>query len=226
MAVYGGILTSNDPRHQRWFILLGVLGVLLFCAQGYYLNKDDREKSRAMVDLRDSVKNLQNQTLSLMNAIQLQATLNDFKHLEGVLGDDFTHLEQTIQGTKHVQKLAPPQPPPLPPAVVEHIRIVQRRAASSDPNAKYGLQVVMQTDTTIQPVAFRVEFDQEISNPEAFIVGEGAYTMFGTAFSNDHKAFLFSFHTPAFTPNSSLIVAVQSKYDVRVVKVEKIQPLF
>ena len=103
---------------------------------------------------------------------------------------------------------------------------MQRRAASDDPNAPYGLQVVMQTDVTMQPVAFKVDFDHEITQAKAFIVGEGAYMSVATAYSSDHKSFMFSWKDPPFTPSSSLIVSLQSKYDVRITKVEKIQPLF
>ncbi len=217
-------MTSTDPRHQKWFIRLGIAGVVFIFAQGYYLYRDDREKSKTTEDLRAAVKNLQDQTGVLMNAIRLQATLDDFRHLEGVISDGFSRLENVIKGQKHSPSSQQRQSQ-LPPAVVEHVRIVQRRAASSDPNAKYGLQVVMQTDVTMQPVAFRIECDQEITDGKAFIVGEGAYTMYATGFSADHKAFLFSFHTPPFTPDSSLVVALQSKYDIRVTKIEKIQPL-
>jgi len=217
-------LTSNDPRHRRWFMFYGVVGFLLVCAQGYYLHQDDKDKSGTIDSLKGAVKNLQEQTAALMNAIRLQATLDDFRHLEGVIVNGFAHLEAVIQGKK--QPFRPPeQTQSLPPAVVEHVRIIQRRAASDKSDAPFGLQVIMQTDVPIQPVAFRVEFDHEISDGEAFIVGEGAYTSMTTGFSNDRKAFLFSFHTPAFTPNSSLVVSVQSKFDVRVTKVEKIQPL-
>jgi hypothetical protein len=106
------------------------------------------------------------------------------------------------------------------------VRIIQRRAASDDPDAPFGLQVVIQTDVMMQPVAFRVECDHEIKDGKAFIVGEGAYTMFATALSEDKKAFLFSFHSPPLTPDASLVVSLQSKYDVRVTKVGKIQPLY
>jgi hypothetical protein len=78
----------------------------------------------------------------------------------------------------------------------------------------------------MQPVAFRVECDHEITSAKAFIVGEGAYLSVGTACSADRKSFMFSWKYPSFTPSSSLIVNLLSKYDVRVVKVEKIQPLF
>jgi hypothetical protein len=226
LAVYGGVLTSDKPLHRKAFVGLGIFGVLLAIAQAYFLKVDDREKSKTATDLRDSIKNLQDQASSLMNAIQLQATLGDFKHLESLIGEDFAHLEQSVKGTKHAQIPPPEKTPQLPAAIVEHVRIVQRRAASNDSAAPYGLQVVMQTDVTIQPVAFRVEFDQEIVAANVFIVGEGAYIMKATAFSSDHKSFMFSFHSPAFTPNSSLVVGVDSKYDVRVVKVEKIQPIF
>ncbi|HEV2419594.1 MAG TPA: hypothetical protein VGX94_17500 [Terriglobia bacterium] len=225
LAVYGGVVTTSNPRHRKWFIGLGVLGLVLVCAQGYYLHRDDQENYRKFKDLSDSVRNLQNQTNILMNAIRLQATLDDFKHLEGTIVSGFAHLEAVVKGQKPPSP-KPTETKPLPPPIVEHVRWMERRAASTDPSAPYGLQVVLQTDVVIQPVAFEVDFDHEVSNGQAFIVGEGAYTSVGTAYSSDHRSFLFSFHSPAFTPNSSLVVSVQSKYDVRVVKIEKIQPLF
>src|SRR6266481_3275119 len=158
MSVYGGILTSAKPRHRRWFICLGILGFILVVTQGYYLYRDDQEKSQAMQKLRESVSNLREQTIALMNAIRLQATLDDFRHLGDDITAGFTHLESVIKGRKPPS--LPPKPQLLPPPVVEHIRMVQRRAASTDPNSPYGLQVVLQTDVTIQPVAFEIGFDQ------------------------------------------------------------------
>jgi hypothetical protein len=226
MAVYGAYLTSSDPRHQKWFIRLGIAGVLLVFAQGYYLYRDDKEKFQTTSELRESVKNLRAQTAALMNAIRLQASLDDFKYLEGAIVTGFAHLEAIIQGKK-----LPVQPPqqlePFQPAIVAHLRVVQHRAASTDPEAKFGLQVIMQTDIPIQPVAFGVKFDNIISSADAFIVGEGNYTMKATSISSDRKSFMFSFHSPAFTPSSCLVVTVQSKYDIRVTKVEKLQqPLY
>jgi hypothetical protein len=223
MAVHGGVLTSSDPRHRKAFIAYGIVGVLLIFVQGYYLHRDDKEKTAVVDRLQKAVDNLRDQTFALANALRLQVTLDDLHHLEGVITGRLDKLDACCRATKPTVK--PPQQT-LPPAVVEHIRILQRRAASDDPDAQFGLQVVMQTDVVMQPVAFRVECDQEIKNGKAFIVGEGAYTMFATGWSPDHKAFLFSFHSPALTPDSSLVVSLQSKYDIRVTKVEKIQPLF
>lgn len=205
---------------------MGVIGVLLIFTQGYYLYKDGHEKNKTSNDLQALVKNLQDQTVVLMNAIRLQATLDDFRHLEGVMTNGFTRLEEAIKGQKHRPLPSEQQQSQLPPAVVEHVRLIQRRAASNDEQAPFGLQALIQTDVTIQPVAFKVDFNEVISNPSVFIVGEGAYTMMATTISGDGKSFLFSFHSPAFTPSSSLVVSVQSKYDVRVTKIEKIQPLF
>lgn len=215
MAVYGGYLTSSDPHHQRWFIGLGMLGTMLVLAQGYFLYRDDKEKTHATEGLQASIRNLESQTTALMNATRLQATLDDFKHLEAVILDKKRPISPVH-----------PESQTLPPAIVEHVRIIQRRAASDKSEAPFGLQVIMQTDVSIQPVAFRVVFDHEISDGNAFIVGEGAYTSMATGFSNDRKAFVFSWHSPAFTPSSSLVVSVQSKFDLRVAKIEKIQPLF
>src|SRR5216683_3815641 len=143
MAVHGGLLTSNDPRHRKWFIFYGIVGFSLVCAQGYYLHREEKHKSDTIDSLKGAVKNLQEQTVALMNAIRLQATLDDFKHLEGVIVNGFGHLEAVIQGRK-LPVRPPEQAQLLPPAVVEHVRIVQRRAASDKPDARFGLQVIMQ----------------------------------------------------------------------------------
>ena len=229
MAVHGGVLTSNEPRHRRAFVVYGFLGLILVGAQTYFLYRDDTSKSHAESSLRDAVGNLQEQTHTLMNAIQLQATLNDFKHLESVINAGLLHLEDMSKRGKASPRPTPtvPEVSSLGPAVVGNVRIVQRRAASSDTNASFGLQVVMQTTSLIQPVGFRLDFDQEISDgASVFIVGEGIYMMKATQISLDRKSFSFSFHSPAFTPNSSLVVSVQSKFDVRLVKATQIQPMF
>lgn len=229
LAVYGGYLTSSNPVHRKWFVGLGVIGALLAVLQGYYLHKDDSEKSSAFAALQTSVKNLQDQTVALGNALKLQATIDDFKHLETAISDGFSRIASNSVAKKPSPSVPPVSTQALGPAVVEHVRLVQRRAASSNPDAPFGLQAVLQTDVTIQPVAFKVNCDSEITDmngARAFIVGEGAYGAYATAFSQDKKSFLFSFHTPAFTPNSSLVVSLQSKYDIHVVSVEKVEPLF
>ncbi len=219
-------LTFRPPEDRRSKVRarvevsLSALALLVFTVWGTVRSE------MATRELQETVRNLQSQTFTLMNALRLQITLDDFRHLEGQMADRFDRLEMAIKGAKIPPQSSQQQTRSLPPAVVEHVRIVQRRAASDNPNTPYGLQVVMQTDVAIQPVAFRIECDREISDGNVFIVGQGAYTSFATGFTEDKKAFLFSFRTPAFTPDSSLVVSLRSKYDIRVTKVEKIQPLF
>jgi len=217
------MLASNSPKNRHWFILYGVVGILLLVAQFYYLRKDDREKFEQTKDLKTEIGNLKEQTTTLLNAVRLQATIEDFRHLETVIGNGFAHLESVIREKKVVPQITTQ---PTEPAVVENIRIVQHRAASDDQNAPYGLQVLMQTNIVVQPVAFSISCDRAITEAKVFIVGEGVYTMFAKKFSDDRKTFMFSFHSPPFRPESSLVVALQSKEDLHVVRVDKIQPMF
>jgi hypothetical protein len=226
MTVNGGILTSPD-RHRKWFIIYGVVGLILVISQGIFQYREDKKHSGNTDKLVNIITNLRDQVFALNNALRLQVSVDDIHRLETAITTGFGRLESVVRegrpSGKPVQQAAPPQS--LPPAVVEHVRIVQRRAASDDPNAPYGLQVVMQTDVTMQPVAFKVECDHEITQAKAFIVGEGLYMSVGTAYSSDRRAFMFSWKYPPFTPSSSLIVNLLSKDDIRVTKVEKIQPL-
>ena len=227
LAVHGGILTSSDWRHRLAFIAYGIIGIIMVLGQGLLQHREDSKHSNDTVELKDTIKNLRDQVFALNNALKLQVSIDDLHHLESVIIIGFDHLESVVREGrpgKPVHQAA--TQPSLPPAVVEHIRIMQRRAASDDPNAPYGLQVVMQTDVTMQPVAFKVECDHEITQAKAFIVGEGAYMSVGTSYSGDRKSFMFSWKYPPFTPSSSLVVTLLSKEDIHVTKVEKIQPLF
>jgi hypothetical protein len=217
MAVHGGILTTTSRRHRIAFLIYGIVGLMLIGAQGIYLYKDSHGQEQARKRLEDAIGNLQQQTQALMNALRLQVTLDDLKHLETVVTNGFGQIA-------HGKPTAPAKAQPSVP-VPQAIRIIQRRAASTNANAPFGLQVVMQTDVTIQPVAFRVECDGEITDASVFIVGEPMYFVKATQISADRKSFLFSFHSPAFTPNGSLVVSLQAKSDIRVTKVVQIPPL-
>lgn len=220
-------MASSDPRHRRAFIVYGIIGFILVVGQGLLLYREDSKHSHDTKDLTSIISNLRDQVFALNNALKLQVSIDDIHHLESVITTGIDHLESVVREgrpSKPVQQAV--AQPSLLPAVVEHIRIVQRRAASDDPNAPYGLQVVMQTDVTMQPVAFKVECDHEITQAKAFIVAEGAYMSVGTSYSSDRKSFMFSWKYPPFTPSSSLIVTLLSKEDIHVTKVEKIQPLF
>ena len=108
---------------------------------------------------------------------------------------------------------------------LEHIRITQRRVPSQHPNLR-ELELVMRSEVTIQPVAFRVECDHEISGGKRpVIVGQTTYRNYATKMSSDRKALMFSFESPALTPDQRLVFSLISADDIRVTNVERIQPL-
>jgi len=223
MAVHGGILTSSDPRQRKAFVTYGIIGVVLVLAQGYFLYQDNKHTDTRMGGLEYEVRQLKEQGQSLLNTVKLQATLDDIKGIEAAISDGFAHLEAVIKG-----KRVPPQQPKqqLPPPVVEHIRFVQRRTASTRDDAPYGIQVFIQADTTIQPVALKINCDQPILDGKFFIAGQAVYITAADGYSDDHKSYLFSFRNPPLTPESPLVVTLLSKEDIRVISIERIAPLY
>jgi hypothetical protein len=175
-----------------------------------------------MEKLQNEVHQLREQGQSLLNTIKLQATLDDIKGVTTAISNGFAHLEAVIRG-----KRAPVKPinQPTQPPIVEHIRFVQRRTASTRDDAPYGIQVFIQTDTTIQPVAFEIDCDHPIVDGKFFIAGQGIYFNSADGYSEDHKSYKFSFHVPPLTPESSLVVTLLSKEDIRVTRIARIQPL-
>lgn len=170
---------------------------------------------------------LKQQARQAYSASLISATKDDLKSLTEHLDDGFAKVIAAIDALRTGKPSPPPiKKPQLPPPTVEHIRYTESRIASSNPAAPYGLQAIIQTDTTLQPVGFKVTCDGEITNGDFFVVGQPAMMAVATAFSPDKKTFLFSFKYPPVTPETPVVVKLQAKTDIRVTKIEQIPPLF
>lgn len=111
------------------------------------------------------------------------------------------------------------KPPEKPPAILEHIRYSERRVPSTQPAAPYGLQVIIQTDVTVQHPEIEVDFDGPISNGNFFLAGHAVMMDVSTTISADRKSFTVSFGFPDWTPDAPVVITVTSAQAVSVVAV-------
>src|ERR1039457_4898391 len=135
MAVHGGILAAAEKRNKRWFWFYGIVSVVLLVVQAIYLHRDETANHSEIGELKGSITNLRDQLSTLSNALKLQVSIDDIHHLEQVIREGFSSIEDLCKNPSKSSSPIPPTSPILPPAVVEHVRIIQRRAASENPKA-------------------------------------------------------------------------------------------
>jgi hypothetical protein len=102
--------------------------------------------------------------------------------------------------------------PPLDNTVIAtQIRVVPGESEE----LPYGLEVVMQTRSSIQPVAFVIETDRDIGSGHAVQFSGGEYLLYRKTKQGvppDHPNwFAFEWDTPAFTPHAPIIISLSSK---------------
>jgi hypothetical protein len=105
-----------------------------------------------------------------------------------------------------------------------HIRIAsQQTVVSTKTELPYALEVIVQTDQTIQPVAFVFECDGEIGDGRGGLISGGAYLQTGMGIVTDHPNwFLLKWSYPPFTPGNPTKLTLFSKTLIRVTKLEQI----
>jgi len=120
-----------------------------------------------------------------------------------------------------------PAIPSTPTPNLASIRIAsQKQIPSTDPRLPYGLEVILQTDTTIQPVAFTIEFSGAIGKADASPVGINigglvSIQIFGKYTSVSNKQFLFGWDLPKFTSDNPIKVIVFSETSIRAIRFQK-----
>jgi hypothetical protein len=214
MAVIGGFVSAT-ASWQKWaFAVMGILSVILIVWQGVRDSREKEKSSRDQQELKDQIKQLLKPPVA--------ASPDDIKGLRSDLQESFARLEKMVAGKSVPKQITPPPPVSVPP-VVEHVRFSSRRVASTNDATPYALQVVIQTDTTMQPVSLALETDAEISEGKFFIAGQAVMMNMRQGLSEDKHVFLFSFGYPQFTPESPIVVTLFSKSDLRVTALKKWQ---
>jgi hypothetical protein len=172
---------------------------------------------------------LKSQVTRLVNASTTQATTDDIKQLASFIQAGMqTGFDRVVFAIKGKTESSPePNTSPVPGVqvpvpTVENTRLVQRSTTSDKSDLPYGLQVIVQSNVAIQPVAIAFECDGEVGDFNFFIAGQTVYMNFWKRISGKIAELKFSF--PPLTPENSLVVTLFSKKQIRVVKAYKMHP--
>lgn len=203
----------------RWTLAIVVIafGVLAWLSDRTQFSI---EKSASM----EERKLLQGQIGQLISASQIQATSDDIQKLDAHMTEGFATVVAAIRGVKAAATTTPQQKvgPQLPPALVQNLTFTQRRAPSSAPSLPYGLQIIIQSNITIQPVGFAFVCDGEVGKVQFFIAGQGAYLNVQTGIAGEKKNIGYvRFSFPPLQPETPLVVTLLSKGDIRVTEVQQ-----
>jgi hypothetical protein len=116
--------------------------------------------------------------------------------------------------------------PPAAPAKpnLASIRIAsQKTVVSTNPNLPFALEVVLQTDQTIQPVSFVFMCDGNVGDGHGG-VGAGAYMKTKKGIVDGHPDwFLIEWETPDFEPATPMVVILFSATAIHVTEVRRAQ---
>jgi hypothetical protein len=115
-------------------------------------------------------------------------------------------------------------PSPAAAPVVTGIRVAsQKRIPSDDPKLPYGLEVVIQTDADIEPVAIAVICDGVIGKGSGGFSQGGVYTMSKQGLAVGHEnVFIAEWKSPAWTPQEPIVVRLFSEGPIRATSVTRI----
>ena len=133
---------------------------------------------------------------------------------------DMNNNHGTIQVLVNSSSTTIPQPK------LANIRIAsQKQIASTNPNFPYGLEVVIQTDVAISPVAFLFKFTGNVGDGNAMPIGLFEQFMQGVP-PGMPDAFFAEWSRPDFIPETPIIVRVYSKNYIEMKTFERRQHIF
>jgi hypothetical protein len=218
----------KEKKQARWaiFILLLFIGIGAFASDLVQKAQDKAELSgerqQAAKDRNaaaDDRQILLKQNSQLIAFGQAQETREDAQKLDRDMLSGFARLEAAVRGKP------PSAPPPQvsQPPIVEHTRWTTRRAPSGDPNYPYGLQIIIQSDITIDPVSFAIKCNGEVHSVASFITGQGAYmNVYNGPSDQDKSIAIVHFTLPVLKPETPLVVTITSKDDIQVLAVTRL----
>jgi hypothetical protein len=174
---------------------------------------------------------LKDQIAELSSASLISATKDDVKILGSHVDNGFDRLVDAInsgRGQAHQNPITktPIEKPSLVPPAVEPIRFTERRTASTNWAAPYGLQVIIQTNVTIQPAGLKILCDNEIASGDFFRRRStrddgGSFRVVGR-----QEKLPSELQVSAANPRISVLVTLRSSKDIHVTRVEQISAMF
>lgn len=208
LTAWGAYVASGRRWHKIVVIMLGSFAVFSTIWQGtltYHIQRQAQEEQRLL--------RRQNQDLQKFLKTSI-ATKKDVQQL----------AKAHVLSEKEQKPSIPPHPtlppPTLPTQRIPRIRYEERQSPSSVDWAPHSLQVIIKTDVPIENAGFKIECDGIIHNGRFDLVGHVVMKnvrqeiIGGTTFS-------LKFDSPAFTPDSPIIVSLLAKSAIRVNRIEQ-----
>lgn len=187
----------------------------------------------SVTTIRDDHRNLAGRLRGVVNEKDaLKAGLATRDVTISRLTEEKTRLQENVQrlqsanssrssATKSPESAIPSTPPPL----LANVRIAsQKTIVSTNRDFPYALEVILQTDTNIEPVAFAIECNGDIGSANAGFTQGGVYSQVKSGtLNNKANMFGFEWESPAFTPDKPIEITIFSKTYIRVTKLERLQ---
>jgi hypothetical protein len=159
----------------------------------------------------------------------------DREKLKGQLSDrdskitaqqaEIDDLKKQVLTTKSTRPATPQATPgTAAPPILVGIRIAsQKRIPSDDAKLAYGLEVVVQTDIDIEPVAIAVVCDGQIGNAHGGFASGGVYTQEKFGLADGHpNVFLVEWKSPTWTPKEPIVFSLFSEKPIRATSVQRV----
>ena len=209
LAYHVSVKPIENEKSRKWYV--GLFIFLLLTSTGLHVWQQ-MESNHSDNALRDQIT-------TLLNASRISATTDDIAKLDSNLEKGLDKVVSAING-----KSAPKQTPEhiQQNPIIENTQIIQKPTISNKPNLPYGLQVIIQSNITIQPTGFGLQCDGEIGDFGFFIAGQGAYLNVHEGHKGNTLEFGFSY--PPLTPENSLVVTIFSKTQIKVISAYKLHP--
>jgi hypothetical protein len=233
MASFAFLFMSEElkrlERHRK--IRIAVAALVFAVGLGAVIS-DSAQKTEDKTTAQTERKELMKQISTLIASAQVQATGDDIKRVGSQVQTGVDRIVSVLGGEKKLPPLAAPEkkgasltapekPGPVP--TIENTTLVQRSAPSSDPQLPYGLQVIIQSNVVLDPVAFALECDGEVGRVDFFIAGQGAYMNVQKGVAGPAKnTAIVRFSFPPLRPETPLVVTLLSKNQIRIVRAYKL----
>jgi hypothetical protein len=223
-------LTNELKKLENHRILGFVLAGIIALGGLVAVVSDSVQKGQAETDRLQ----LTGQIGTLIASAQVQATKDDLLRIQLGMEQKFDADLATLNhasasgvkqpGKKEPSKVKPEVNAPVIPTV-ENTTMVQRPAPSNDPQLPYGLQVIVQSNIVIQPVAMGFECDGPVGKVDFFVAGQGVYMSKQTGvMGQNNNIAIVKFGLPALRPETPMVVTLLSKSQIRVTKILKLAP--
>jgi hypothetical protein len=179
---------------------------------------------------RADKKVFQTQISQLTSQVTIEATKTDIEKLGNKMDEGFGRVVDAIAELRAaILHKSPPKattttvtPPTIVPSV-QHLHFSERRVTSDNPASPYALQVVIQTDVTVDSPRLLLRFSGAIDEGDFFLAGSALTMMHRTQISNPRIALRLGFDFPSWKPESPIVVTVKSKQEVHLTEVSNTQ---